>query len=46
MAFRYGPNKKDYKKASRNDNIYEIPRLNVSHGMSVFKFALRLFMYN
>lgn len=46
MAFRYGPNKKDYKKASRNDNIYEIPRLNVSHGMSVFKFALRLFIYN
>ena len=46
MAFRYGPNKKDYKKASRNDNIYKIPRLNVSHGMSVFKFALRLFMYN
>lgn len=46
MAFRYGPNKKDYKKASRNDNIYEIPRLNVSHGMSVFKFTLRLLMYN
>lgn len=46
MAFRYGPERKDYKKASRNDNIYEIPRLNVSHGMSVFKFALRLFMYN
>lgn len=46
MAFRYGPNKKDYKKASRNDNIYKIPRLNVSHGMSVFKFALRLLMYN
>lgn len=46
MAFRYGPEKKDYKKASRNDNIYEIPRLNVSHGMSVFKFALRLLMYN
>lgn len=46
MAFRYGPNKKDYKKASRNDNIYEIPRLNVSHGMNVFKFALRLLMYN
>ena len=45
MAFRYGPEKKDYKKASRKDNIYEIPRLNVSHGMSVFKFALRLLMY-
>ena len=46
MAFKYGPDKKDYKKASRNNNIYEIPRLNVSHGMSVFKFGLRLFMYN
>ena len=46
MAFRYGPDKKDYKKASRNDNIYKIPRLNVSHGMSAFKFALRLLMYN
>lgn len=46
MAFKYGPSKKDYKKASRNDNIFEIPRLNVSHGMSVFKFGLRLLMYN
>ena len=46
MAFKYGPDKKDYKKASRSDNIYEIPRLNVSHGMSVFKFGLRLLMYN
>ena len=46
MAFRYGPNKKDYKKASQDGNFFEIPRLNVSHGMSVFKFALRLFMYN
>lgn len=46
MAFRYGPNKKDYRKASRKDNIYQIPRLNMSHGMSTFKFALRLLMYN
>lgn len=46
MAFKYGPEKKDYKKASRKDNIYEIPRLNVSHGMSIFKFSLRLLMYN
>lgn len=46
MAFKYGPTKKDYKKASRNDNIFEIPRLNVSHGMNVFKFGLRLYMYN
>lgn len=46
MAFRYGPEKKDYKKASRNDNIYEIPRLNMSHGMNIFRFGLRLLMYN
>ena len=46
MAFRYGPNKKDYKKAGRNDNMYEIPRLNMSHGMSAFKFGFRLLMYN
>ena len=46
LAFRYGPNKKDYKKASRYDNNFEIPRLNVSHGMNKFKFAIRLLMYN
>lgn len=46
MAFAYGPNKSDYRKASRFDNIFEIPRLNVSHGMSIFKFGLRLLMYN
>ena len=45
LAFRYGPNKEDYKKASKNDNNFEIPRLNVSHGMDVFKFGLRLLMY-
>lgn len=43
IAFRYGPNRKDYKKASKNDNNYEIPRLNMSHGMSIPKFALRLY---
>ena len=46
LAFKYGPNNSDYKKASKNDNNFEIPRLNVSHGMSVFKFGLRLLMYN
>lgn len=46
LAFRYGPNKEDYKKASRNDSNYEVPRLNVSHGMGVFKFRLRLLWYN
>ncbi len=43
LAFKYGP---DYKKAGRNDDNFEIPRLNVSHGMNIFKFALRLLMYN
>ena len=46
LAFKYGPNKNDYKKTSRNDDSFEIPRLNVSHGMNIFKFALRLLMYN
>ena len=45
MAFKYGPDKKDYKKASRKDNNFEIPRLNMSHGMSKFKFGLRLLIY-
>ena len=42
IAFKYGA---DYKKASRNDDDFEIPRLNVSHGMNVNKFGLRLLMY-
>ena len=46
MTFKYGPNKKDYKKASRTENNFEIPRLNMSHGMSKFKFGLRLLLYN
>ncbi len=46
LAFKYGPSKNDYKKAGRIDNNFEIPRLNVSHGMSIFKFGLRLLMYN
>ena len=45
MAFKYGPNRNDYRKASRKDDNFEIPRLNVSHGMSVNKFAIRLIMY-
>ena len=44
LAFKYGPNKKDYKKASRSDNNFEIPRLNMSHGMSKITFGLRLLM--
>lgn len=44
LAFTYGPNKEDYRKATKKDNDYEIPRLNVSHGMKVSKFALRLLL--
>lgn len=46
LAFRYGPSSQDYKKASRADNNYEVPRLNVSHGMEKWKFGLRLLMNN
>ena len=45
LAFRYGPNKKDYKKTSRDNDNFEILRLNVSHGMNKFKFGVRLLMY-
>lgn len=44
LAFKYGPNRKDYKKASKKDDNFEIPRLNVSHGMSKLKFGLRLLL--
>lgn len=44
MAFIYGPTNKEYRKATLKDDIYQIPRLNASHGMEVWKFALRLLM--
>ena len=44
LAFIYGPTSKEYRKASREDDNYKIPRLNVSHGMGIQKFALRLLM--
>ena len=44
MAFIFGPNKDDYRKASKNDDIYLIPRLNVSYGMEPNKLLLRLLM--
>lgn len=42
LAFAYGPTRKDYRKASRKDDNYKIPRLNVSHGMEIWKLSLRL----
>lgn len=44
LAFIYGPERKDYRKASRDDNNYKIPRLNISSGMKTSKFALRLLL--
>lgn len=46
LAFAYGPTRKDYRKASRKDNNYKIPRLNVSHGMEIWKLSLRLLFGN
>ena len=46
LAFDYGPTRKDYRKASKNDDNYEIPRLNVSHGMETWKLGLRLLLGN
>lgn len=41
MAFGFGPGRK-HRKASRSDNIYTIPRLNITNGMPLWKFSLRL----
>ena len=46
LAFAYGPTRKDYRKASKKDDNYEIPRLNVSHGMETWKLGLRLLLGN
>ena len=43
LAFTFGP-KKEHRKATRNDNNYKIPRLNISSYMSFTKFKLRLFL--
>lgn len=42
MAFIYGPTNKEYRKVTRRDDVYHLPRLNVSHGMDLTKFKLRL----
>jgi hypothetical protein len=33
MAFIFGPTNKEYRKASRDDDDFLIPRLNVSYGI-------------
>ena len=42
LGFKYGPEKEDYRKATRDDDNFKIPRLNVSHGMEIWRFGLRL----
>lgn len=44
MAFIFGPNKKEYRKASKEDDNYCIPRLNVSYGMKPSKLLIRLML--
>ena len=44
MAFIFGPHKKQYRKASKKDNDYLIPRLNGSYGMNPNKLLIRLLL--
>ena len=41
MAFTFGPGK-EHRKATKQDNTYKVPRLNISQNMSFQKFKLRL----
>lgn len=43
-AFIFGPTSREYRKATREDDNLLIPRLNLSSGMNINKFALRLLM--
>lgn len=43
LAFGFGPDK-EHKKASKKDDNYKIPRLNISNDMPLWKFKLRLLM--
>ena len=45
MAFTFGPGK-EHRKASRKDNVYQIPRLNISNDMPLWKFTLRINLPN
>lgn len=44
LAFLFGPTRREYRKASRRDDDYRVPRLDISHGMNITKFALRLLL--
>ena len=44
LAFTFGPGR-EHRKLTQKDSCYEIPRLNMSHGMPLWKFILRLYWY-
>lgn len=44
LAFGFGPNRKDFRKAKISDDDYNIPRLCIDSNMSLFKFKLRLLL--
>ena len=41
MAFTFGQGK-EHRKATRKDDKYQIPRLNISNDMPMWKFKLRI----
>lgn len=43
MAFTFGPGK-EHRKATKNDDKYLIPRLNISNDMPLWKFILRILL--
>ena len=43
MAFTFGPGE-EHRKASKKDNKYLIPRLNISNDMPLWKYILRIFL--
>lgn len=42
LAFTFGP-KKEHRKLTKNDDRYELPRLNFSTNIPLWKFIIRLF---
>lgn len=44
MAFTFGPGR-EHRKATKADDAYKIPRLNISNDMPMWKFILRLKMF-
>lgn len=44
LAFGFGPDE-NHRKLTQEDNRYALPRLNISNGMPMWKFILRLHWY-